>query len=80
MPDNADASIGPVKIGGSWSFSNLVAGAKDAGSVGWGVGDVLQTEDKNATQIARIAGITIAGKVMSSEAGSTASSASRSTF
>jgi hypothetical protein len=67
--DNGDASIGSVKVGGSWSFSNLVAGAKDAGAVGWGVGDVLQTEDNNATQIARIAGITIAGKVTSSDAG-----------
>jgi hypothetical protein len=69
VPDNADASIGPVIIGGSWSFSNLVAGAQDAGAPGWGVGDVLQTVDNNAAQIARIAGITILGKVESSDAG-----------
>jgi hypothetical protein len=66
--DNADASIGPVKVGGSWSFSNLVAGAQDTGATGYGVGDSLQTVS-NGTLIARIAGITIGGKVLGSEQG-----------
>jgi hypothetical protein len=66
--DNADASIGPVKVGGSWSFSNLVAGARDTGAVGYGVGDSLQTVS-NGMLIARIAGITIGGKVLGSESG-----------
>jgi len=66
--DNADASIGPVKVGGSWSSSNLVAGAIDAGTPGYGVGDTLQPVS-NGMLIARIAGITIGGKVLGSETG-----------
>jgi hypothetical protein len=66
--DNADASIGPVKVGGSWSFSNLVAGARDTGASGYGVGDTLQTVS-NGTLIARIAGIKIGGKAIGSESG-----------
>jgi hypothetical protein len=66
--DNADASIGPVKVSGSWSFSNLVAGARDTGAVGYGVGDSLQTVS-NGMLIAHIAGITIGGKVIGSESG-----------
>jgi hypothetical protein len=66
--DNADASIGPVKVGGNWALSNLVAGAQDSSAIGYGVGDTLQTVS-NGALIARIAGITIAGKVVGSESG-----------
>lgn len=64
--DNADASIGPVKIGKTWSSSNLVAGALDSGTPGFGVGDTLQTVDNNPNLVARIASITIGGKVVDS--------------
>jgi hypothetical protein len=66
--DNADASIGPVKVGGSWSFSNLVAGARDAGPTGYGTGDLLQTVS-NGMLIAKIARITIGGKMVGSASG-----------
>jgi hypothetical protein len=65
VADNADASIGPVKVGRSWAFSNLVAGAQDAGTPGFGVGDTLQMVDNNPNLVARIAGITIGGKITS---------------
>lgn len=64
--DNADASIGPVKVGGSWSFSNLVAGAQDSAPTGYGAGDTLQTVS-NGMLLAKIAGITIGGKVIGSD-------------
>lgn len=67
--DNADASIGRVTIGGGWSFSNLVAGVQDAGAPGFGLGDIVQPVDNNPATVARIAGITIAGKVTSGGAG-----------
>ena len=65
VADNADASIGPVRVGGGWSFSNLVAGVVDAGTPGFGLGDTRQGVDDNPLTVARIAGITIGGKVTS---------------
>lgn len=66
VADNADASIGPVRVGGGWSFSNLVAGVQDTGAAGFGLGDTVQAVDNNPLTVARIAGITIGGKVTSS--------------
>jgi hypothetical protein len=60
---NADAAIGAVTIGGSWTASSLVAGAQDTGAPGFGVGDSLQVSDDTAL-IARIASITIKGNVI----------------
>jgi hypothetical protein len=62
-PLNADASVGPVTVGGDWRASNLVAGAEDTGAPGFGNGDSLQTAD-NTSLIARIAKITIGGDVL----------------
>jgi hypothetical protein len=64
---NADASIGAVSVGGDWQASSLVAGAQDAGTPGFGVGDTLQTVDDTAL-IARIASISIRGQVIGSVA------------
>jgi uncharacterized repeat protein (TIGR01451 family) len=64
-PINADASIGAVVVGGSWKASSLVAGARDTGATGFGVGDTLQVTD-DTSLIARIASITIKGEVIGS--------------
>ena len=61
-PANADASIGPVTVGGDWRASSLVAGAQDAGAPGFGIGDRLQSA-ANTALIARIVKITIGGDV-----------------
>jgi hypothetical protein len=63
VADNADASIGRVRIGGGWSFSNLVAGVQDTGTPGFGLGDTVQPVDNNLLTAARIAGISIGGRV-----------------
>ena len=63
--DNADASIGAVKVGGDWSASDLVAGAQDTGNTGFGLGDTLQAGG-SPTVIARIASISIKGAVTGS--------------
>jgi hypothetical protein len=62
-PANADASIGPVKVGRNWMASSIVAGAVDAGAPGFGLGDFLQTASDAPGLIARIASITIGGDV-----------------
>jgi hypothetical protein len=64
-PNNADASIGVVSVGRTWEASSLVAGARDVGAAGFGVGDALQTFGDTAL-IARIASITIKGEVSGS--------------
>ena len=66
-PVNADASIGAVSVGRSWVGSDLVAGARNAGTLGFGVGDALQATG-NTALIARIASITIRGDVSGSRA------------
>jgi hypothetical protein len=59
-PINADASIGPVKVGRDWIASSLVAGARDSGADGFGQNDALQLGgDPELT--ARIASIRIKG-------------------
>jgi uncharacterized repeat protein (TIGR01451 family) len=65
VPNNADASIGAVSVGGSWKESSLVAGARDTGTTGFGVGDTLQVTN-DTSLIARIASITIKGEVLGS--------------
>ena len=60
---NADASIGPVTVGGDWRASSLVAGAQDAGAPGFGLGDRLQSV-ANTALIARLVRITIGGDVL----------------
>jgi hypothetical protein len=59
-PADADASIGPVTVGGDWVASILVAGAEDSGFPGFGIGDVLQTVG-DTPLVARIVSITIKG-------------------
>ncbi len=75
-PQNGDAQIGAVKVGGDWAASNLVAGAKNLGAdnaVG-GVGanaDTINFGDSHDLSIgagtvgiiAKIASITIGGQV-----------------
>lgn len=65
VPNNADASIGKVQVGGDWRASSLVAGAQDTGNPGFGLGDTLQTGG-SPTVIARIASIAIKGNVTGS--------------
>jgi uncharacterized repeat protein (TIGR01451 family) len=64
-PTNADASIGAVVVSGSWKASSLVAGARDTGAPGFGVGDTLQVTD-DTSLIAHIASITIKGEAVGS--------------
>jgi hypothetical protein len=54
-----------VKVGGDWVASDLVAGAQEAGSAGFGVGDTLQAVGDTGL-IARIASIAIKGSVSGS--------------
>jgi hypothetical protein len=61
---NADAQIGAVKVGGSWSASDLVAGAVDFDDDGFGNADDRKAPGAdNAAIVSRIASITIAGVV-----------------
>ena len=55
---NADASIGPVKVGRDWDGSDLVAGVVDATGDGFGRNDTL-IAGGNPALPARIASITI---------------------
>ena len=62
--NNADASIGIVRVGGDWIAGSIVAGAEDLPTVnGYGTGDRLQTAFDDVAQVARIAEITIGGNV-----------------
>jgi hypothetical protein len=64
-PINADASIGPVSVSGDWIASSLVAGAQDAGTPGFGEGDIVQMVG-NTALISRIASVTIRGDLTGS--------------
>lgn len=64
-PVNGDAAIGAVNVGGNWAASSLVAGARDIGMDGFGVGDVVHSTG-NTALVARIASITIRGDVSGS--------------
>ena len=57
---NADASIGPVKVGRDWDGSDLVAGAVDGTADGFGRNDTLIAGGDPAL-LARIASVTIKG-------------------
>jgi len=61
MTGNADAQIGPVKIGGDWNRSLIVAGVKFGNAVLGGGDDVAFSGGGSA--ISRIAAITIKGAV-----------------
>ena len=57
---NGDASIGTVLVNGSWTQSDIVAGALDSGGNGFGRNDALITPN-DARAIAKIASVTIVG-------------------
>ena len=62
-PDNADAQIGAVTVGGDWIASSIAAGAK-AGPMGFGAGDAINSGGTDtAGRFSKIASITIAGQV-----------------
>jgi hypothetical protein len=59
---NANAQIGPVKVGGDWIASNIVAGVMDTGAAGFG--DAGDSMIGGGTNIAKIASIVIGGQVV----------------
>ncbi len=60
-PQNGNAQIGAVTVGGDWVASDLVAGVQDGGAVGFGdAGDTILP----GGTIAKIAAITIKGIVI----------------
>lgn len=65
---NGNAQIGPVKVGGDWVGSSIVAGVKDTNSDGFGNSDdsILGAV---ANSIAKIATITIGGTVFGTPGG-----------
>jgi hypothetical protein len=63
---NRDSSIGPVKVGGNWRASSLVAGVADTGLPGFGIGDSLITGDNTPGLVASIARLTIKGTALGS--------------
>ncbi len=68
-PVNADASIGNLKVLGSWNASSIAAGVADATNDGFGRNDaVISNDTAAATILARIANITIKGGATGSPA------------
>lgn len=65
---NADASIGKVRVSGSWTASDLVAGVVDSTGDGFGQNDALIAFDTSPEILARIARITIAGSATGTSA------------
>jgi hypothetical protein len=63
-PANGQAQIGAVTVGGNWTASDLVAGARDANQDGFGNADdvTIQTGDGSAL-MSKIASIVIKGTV-----------------
>lgn len=65
---NANASIGPVRVGGDWIATSMTAGVNDIGLDGFGnEGDMRIA---GATLVSRIASITITGTVAGTFGGS----------
>jgi hypothetical protein len=62
---NADAGIGAVSVGGSWSASSLVAGVADTTGDGFGRNDV-RIAGGSASIVAGIASVTIKGSATGS--------------
>lgn len=71
IPSEMDAFIGTVTVGKNWVASSIVAGARDQGAPGFGVGDTLARPEGDWI-IAQIAKINIKGNVMGSAASSDA--------
>ncbi len=67
---NADASIGSVRVRGTWTASDLVAGIADATGDGFGRNDA-PISGGSASMIAQIARITIKGAAIGSAGDST---------
>lgn len=71
-PLNADASIGAVKVGGTWAASNLTAGTDAGADLLIGTGDDKRFDNAgnlpgfrdNAAIMSQIASITIGGQVL----------------
>ena len=68
LPQNSDASVGKVVVGGNWSASSLVAGVLDATGDGFGQNDRLIAGDRTRNVVARIASIVIKGTATGSAA------------
>lgn len=61
---NPDAQIGTVKVTGSWTASNLVAGVIEGADAGFGNAlDVKATGEDNAAIVSKIASVIIGGAV-----------------
>ncbi len=65
-PVNPDASIGNIKVQGSWSASSVAAGVADVTFDGFGRNDALIPGDTTPSLLSRIASITIAGSATGS--------------
>src|SRR5205814_1477886 len=65
VPTNGDAQIGPVKVGGDWIASNLVAGVQNTASTNtsFGNGNDAAIPDENPATIATITSISIGGYI-----------------
>ncbi len=64
---NADASIGAVQVGGSWSAASLVAGISDVTQDGFGRNDA-RIPGGDPSIVSRIASVTIKGTASGSAA------------
>jgi hypothetical protein len=60
---NADAQIGAVKVGGSWTASNLVAGVVNTGAPNFGDSHDVPISGGNSSITSKIASISIGGPV-----------------
>lgn len=61
MAGNPDAGLGSVTVSGNWLHSSLFVGVNDTGAAGVTTTDTRDAG--NATQIARVASITIKGRI-----------------
>lgn len=68
MPVNPGASIGKIRVSGTWTASDLVAGVADATGDGFGRNDALIAGDTTPELLSRIASITIIGAATGTDA------------
>jgi hypothetical protein len=61
-PDNADAQVGAVSVGGDWIASSLAAGVTDGGD-GFGNGNDVVIAGGSGSTVSRIGGVAIKGLV-----------------
>jgi hypothetical protein len=66
-PTNGNAQVGAVSVSGDWIASDLIAGVADGGAFGFG--DAGDLAGPAASGIAKIASITIGGRVAGTVAG-----------